>query len=151
MAYPEILKVHPDVVILSAAWNAAAENNMEMLDETVKKFAGTGIKIYILGLSPVYKRAVPTIIADKIKSGSTDFTAPADLDKEWLDYNETLMGLRFANRTDVTFISVIRAVCPDGKCPLVDAGGVPVHFDVAHLTAEGSRLMSKNIINEIFN
>jgi peptidoglycan/LPS O-acetylase OafA/YrhL len=151
MAFTEILKIHPDVLILSAEWNFAYEGYIEMLDETIKKFSGTGIKIYILGSSPAYKRAVPTIIADLIKSGATEFTSPADLDKELLDYNEKLMRQRFANRADVTYISVIRAACPGGDCPLVDAGGVPVHFDVAHLTAEGSRLMSKNIINEIFN
>jgi hypothetical protein len=37
-----------------------------------------------------------------------------------------------------SFISVTDAVCPARQCPLTLPGGVPLAWDHAHLTAEGS-------------
>jgi hypothetical protein len=36
------------------------------------------------------------------------------------------------------YISVVDAVCPARQCPLTIEGGIPLAWDYAHLTAEGS-------------
>jgi len=37
-----------------------------------------------------------------------------------------------------SYVSVVDAVCPARQCPLTIAGGIPLSWDHAHLTAEGS-------------
>ena len=37
-----------------------------------------------------------------------------------------------------SYISVVDAVCPARQCPLTVDGGIPLSWDHAHLTAEGS-------------
>ena len=35
-----------------------------------------------------------------------------------------------------SYISVVDAICPARQCPLTIAGGIPLSWDHAHLTAE---------------
>jgi len=37
-----------------------------------------------------------------------------------------------------SYVSVVDAVCPARQCPLTLEGGIPLAWDHAHLTAEGS-------------
>jgi len=37
-----------------------------------------------------------------------------------------------------SYVSVVDAVCPSRQCPLTIDGGIPLSWDHAHLTAEGS-------------
>ena len=37
-----------------------------------------------------------------------------------------------------SYISVLDAVCPTRQCPLTIGEGIPLSWDHAHLTAEGS-------------
>jgi hypothetical protein len=37
-----------------------------------------------------------------------------------------------------TYVSVVDAICPAQQCPLTIDGGIPLAWDHAHLTAEGS-------------
>jgi hypothetical protein len=37
-----------------------------------------------------------------------------------------------------SYISVVNALCPARQCPLTIDGGIPLSWDHAHLTAEGS-------------
>ena len=37
-----------------------------------------------------------------------------------------------------TYVSVLDAVCPARQCPLTVGDGIPLAWDHAHLTAEGS-------------
>jgi hypothetical protein len=41
-------------------------------------------------------------------------------------------------REKFSFISVVDAVCPKRQCPITLSGEIPLSFDHAHLTAEGS-------------
>jgi hypothetical protein len=45
-----------------------------------------------------------------------------------------------------TYISVLEAVCPVRQCPLTLAGGIPLSFDHAHLTAEGSAYVMGRVV-----
>jgi hypothetical protein len=37
-----------------------------------------------------------------------------------------------------SYVSVVDAICPSRQCPLTIDGGIPLSWDHAHLTAEGS-------------
>jgi hypothetical protein len=38
----------------------------------------------------------------------------------------------------LSYVSVVDAICPKRKCPLTTAENLPLTWDHAHLTAEGS-------------
>jgi hypothetical protein len=44
------------------------------------------------------------------------------------------------------YVSVLDAVCPQRQCPLTVAGGVPLSWDYAHLTAEGSAYVVEKLV-----
>jgi hypothetical protein len=44
------------------------------------------------------------------------------------------------------YISVINAVCPKRQCALTTDGGVPLAWDHAHLTAEGSVYVAARLV-----
>jgi hypothetical protein len=44
-----------------------------------------------------------------------------------------------------TYLSVLDAVCPARQCPITIDGGIPLAWDHAHLTAEGSEYVMGKI------
>jgi hypothetical protein len=44
-----------------------------------------------------------------------------------------------------SYVSVLDAVCPARQCPLALDGGIPLAWDHAHLTAEGSVYVAARI------
>ena len=44
-----------------------------------------------------------------------------------------------------SYVSVVDAVCPARQCPLTIDGGIPLSWDHAHLTAEGSVYVMKKL------
>jgi len=150
MALPVILKEKPEIIIMSANW-VTNQVTMNLLESTIQKLSRTGIKLVILGESPLYKQNVPTIVADKIKAGSNDFTAPDQLVHLFLDHSQRVMSRRFENRADVKYIYVMKILCPDDKCPLTTSDGIPTAFDVAHLTKEGSEMFAEKLTPSILN
>ena len=49
-----------------------------------------------------------------------------------------MMKAALPAREGFSYVSVIDAVCPAKQCPLTVAAGIPLAWDDAHLTAEGS-------------
>lgn len=139
-----ILKIKPKILIMSASW-VTNDSIMDDLEKTIKQLRGNGIKLVILGETPLYKQSVPKIIADRFKAGNFDMFSTNELEIEYLQNSENIMSKRFSNRDDVQYISVTKAVCPANRCPLITKDGVPVHFDIAHLTVSGSKLFSKEL------
>ena len=45
-----------------------------------------------------------------------------------------------------SYISVVDAVCPARQCPLTIDGGIPLAWDHAHLTAEGSVYVMDKVV-----
>lgn len=145
VAFPLILKAHPNIVIMTAEYGITVGAQIEQLDATIRILAGKGIRVVLLGISPYYKRSVPQLVLERIQSGRSLAPAPEELKRDYLDPTEDLIGRRFANRSDVKYISVLGIMCPSYKCPLVTGDDVPVHFDQAHLTVAGSKLFAKEL------
>ena len=51
---------------------------------------------------------------------------------------DQMMKAAFPAQEKFSYISVVDAVCPARQCPLTIDGGIPLSWDHAHLTAEGS-------------
>jgi len=49
----------------------------------------------------------------------------------------------------LSYVSVLDAVCPARQCPLTTESGVPLSWDHAHLTAEGSVLVTAKILPKL--
>lgn len=141
---PMILKEQPKLLIMTAVW-PVTPFYMDMLEKTIQHIAKYPIKIILLGESPIYKQNVPAIIAERLKQGESLKGTPDMLDLNFLSNAEKVMTKRFSNRSDVTYISVMDIMCPHYYCPLVTRDNVPVHFDIAHLTAEGSDLFAEKL------
>ena len=45
-----------------------------------------------------------------------------------------------------SYVSVVDAVCPARQCPLTIDGGIPLAWDHAHLTAEGSVYVMEKVV-----
>jgi hypothetical protein len=118
---------------------------MDQTDATIKLLAAKGIKIALLGVTPFYKQPVPLVIADRLRQGEDDISAPEALDRDYMQTTDMYMIKRFSNRSDVKYISVLNAMCPKLMCPLVTADETPIYFDQTHLTAAGSRLFARDL------
>lgn len=137
-----ISKLRPDILIMTAAWNPAP-NVMDALNKTLDKVSLLGIKVVILGESPVYKLSVPTIVADRIRLGNKNLTSEGVLDQATIDNSERAVVEVVLKRADAKYISVFKAVCPKGLCPMTTADETPLHYDITHLTPAGSRYFAK--------
>ncbi|MFJ3521374.1 SGNH hydrolase domain-containing protein [Pseudomonas sp. NPDC090203] len=140
-ALPEILNYKPDLLILGANWGASSET-MNLFELTIQKLKKMGSKLVILGESPLYKRSVPIILAEHIKSGGDMYSA-ADLEQQFVDNSETVLSGRFLGREDITYIPTMKLLCPTAACSLVADDGAPAQFNIAHLTDSGSKTFSK--------
>ncbi|MBW0003871.1 MAG: acyltransferase [Hyphomicrobiales bacterium] len=143
-ALQAILSLEPRLVILSARW-PTDDASVALLDRTSTQLTEAGIKVAIIGESPLYKIDVPLIVAKRLQAYDESRTARGELDLEsgFLQWSDRVLSARFAGHKDVKFISVVDALCPRMDCPLTDEEGTPVHFDTAHLTKEGSILFAK--------
>jgi ribosomal protein RSM22 (predicted rRNA methylase) len=48
-----------------------------------------------------------------------------------------------------TYVSILDAVCPAQQCPLTVDDGVPLAWDFAHLTVEGSEYVTSKIAGSL--
>ena len=46
-----------------------------------------------------------------------------------------------------TYVSVLNAMCPARQCPVTLDGDVPLAWDHAHLTAEGSVVVMQRLVS----
>ncbi|MBA2656784.1 MAG: acyltransferase [Tatlockia sp.] len=145
LALSRILQVKPKLLILSADW-ATDENTLAMFEKTLHFLSKENMEIIILGKSPIFKLAVPILVYKQLVKNKKIKGTPAMLMSESLMIaDEEIMFKHFGARRDVKYISLIKNICKQQSCPLITAEGVPVFFDVAHLTESGSKLYAKKL------
>lgn len=149
IALPLIIRARPEFVILSANWPQDQEA-LDALGKTVDRLRAEKIRVVILGETPIYRQAVPKLIADRIIAGDHDMHASNELEHGVLDVSDHNLRQRFSNRPGVTYVPVMQLVCPHGMCPLVAPDDVPVQFDSAHLTTSGSHMFAKTLTPWLF-
>ncbi|HEV3500623.1 MAG TPA: acyltransferase family protein [Bradyrhizobium sp.] len=131
----------PDLVILSADWLEYArpprfEGMIADLRQTISRLDASGVAVVLLGPALQFKARLPSMLMRahlrQVEPLADDFVLP---DIFPLDQK---MKAALPAHEKFSYISVVDALCPARRCPLTIAGGIPLAWDHAHLTAEGS-------------
>jgi peptidoglycan/LPS O-acetylase OafA/YrhL len=139
----------PDLVILSADWLEYArpprfDGMVADLRQTISRLNDLGISVVLLGPAVQFRSRLPSMLMRAhlrhIDPRADDFVLPEVFA---LDRN---MKAALPARDKFSYISVLDAVCPARQCPLAIDGGIPLAWDHAHLTAEGSVYVMERIV-----
>jgi len=131
----------PDLVILSADWLEYSrpprfDGMIADLQQTISRLNGLGISVVLLGPSVQFRARLPSMLVRAqlrhVEARSDDLLLP---DIFVLDAK---MKAALPVHEKFSYISVADAICPTRQCPLTIDGGIPLAWDHAHLTAEGS-------------
>jgi len=131
----------PELVILSADWLEYSrpprfEGMIADVRNTVSQLSASGIRVVLLGPAVQFRSRLPSMLIRAhlrgVEASADDFVLPDIFALDRMMQAALPAADRFA------YVSVLDAVCPQRQCPLTVAGGVPLAWDHAHLTAEGS-------------
>ena len=131
----------PDIVIISADWlGYSRRTDYDMIGEikrTISQLQSKGIRVLVVGPSVQFKGRLPSMLlratarnADLLPAESLVVPEIFELDRQ--------MKLSIPPQNGIPYVSILDAVCPQRKCPTVLTSGVPLAWDHAHLTPEGS-------------
>jgi peptidoglycan/LPS O-acetylase OafA/YrhL len=131
----------PDLVILSADWLEYArpprfDGMIADLKQTIAQLNAAGIPVVLLGPAVQFRSRLPSMLMRAqlrhIDPLPRDFVLP---DIFALDQ---MMKAALPAHEKFSYVSVVDTVCPARQCPLTTDGGIPLAWDHAHLTADGS-------------
>ena len=131
----------PDLVVMSADWLEYAraprfDGMIADLRQTISRLNELGMAVVVLGPAVQFRARLPSMLMRAhlraIEARPDDFVLP---DIFALDDQ---MKAALPAHAKFAYISVLDAVCPSRQCPLTVDGGIPLSWDHAHLTAEGS-------------
>ncbi len=139
----------PDLVIMSADWLEYArpprfDGMIADLRQTISKLNEHGIAVVLLGPAVQFRARLPSMLMRAhLRSTAArpdDFVLP---DIFTLD---RMMKAALPAQAKFSYVSVVDAVCPSRQCPLTVDGGIPLAWDHAHLTAEGSSYVMDRVV-----
>lgn len=119
-----------DAIILAARWR---DGDIAGIRETAAFLAENTPKVFVLGPTVEYVLPLPRLLA----------TRP-EIDGRFILYDEIMQrdrAMRAAVQGTAAFLSVFDAICSNGKCVNVTAGGVPLSYDYGHFTQQGAALV----------
>jgi hypothetical protein len=131
----------PGLVILSADWLEYSrpprfDGMIADLKQTIAKLNALGMSVVLLGPAVQFRDRLPSMLMRahlrQVDARPDDFVLP---DIFALDQN---MKAALPAHEGFSYVSVLEAICPERQCPLTIDGGIPLAWDHAHLTAEGS-------------
>jgi hypothetical protein len=122
-------------VVLAGRWK---EYELDQLRETIQELKKRGLWVMVIGPTVEYEIDFPLIVARAMLSGDllqvNRYRLPERraLDKK---INELV------NEEHAIYVSAYDLECPASmqNCLLIDADGVPYHFDYGHLTLSAAR------------
>ncbi|WP_051386716.1 SGNH hydrolase domain-containing protein [Bradyrhizobium sp. ARR65] len=138
----------PDVVVMSADWLEYArpprfDRMIADVRNTLEQLEASGIRVVLLGPAVQFRSRLPSMLIRthlrKLEPRPEDFVLP---DVFALD---AMMKAALPANRHFNYVSVLDAVCPQRQCPLT-VTGVPLSFDHAHLTAEGSDYVMARVL-----
>jgi len=137
----------PDLVILSADWLEYSrpprfDGMIADLRQTIAKLNASGVPVVLFGPAVQFRSRLPSMLMRahlrQVEPLADDFVLP-----DIFVLDRTMQAALPAHEK-FSYLSVLDAVCPARQCPITIDGGVPLAWDHAHLTAEGSEyVMSK--------
>ncbi len=139
----------PDLVILSADWleysrGSRFDGMIADIKQTVARLDGLGIGVVLLGPAVQFRSRLPAMLMRAqlrhAELRADDFVLP---DIFALDAR---MRAALPSREKFSYGSVVNALCPARQCPLTIGDDIPLAWDHAHLTAEGSEYVANRIV-----
>ncbi len=140
----------PDLVILSGDWLEYArpprfDGMIADLRGTIARLNGLGIRVVLLGPPVQFKARLPQMLLRlhlrQAEAHADDLLLPDVFALDAKMRAALLKGGRF------TYVSVLNAMCPARQCPVTLDGDVPLAWDHAHLTAEGSVAVMQRLVS----
>jgi len=131
----------PDLVLLSADWLEYArpprfDGMIADLRQTIVKLNELGIRVALLGPAVQFRSRLPSMLMRAHLRGVD--ARPDDFVLSDIFALDEKMKAALRGNEKFSYVSVVDAICPARQCPLVVDGGIPLAWDHAHLTAEGS-------------
>jgi hypothetical protein len=117
------------------------------LKKTIAALTQSGARVVLAGPAVQFRSELPSMLIRAhlrgVEARSDDFVRPDifDLDEK--------MRLALPDREQFHYLSVLDAACPARQCPLTLDGGVPIAWDHAHLTTEGSDYVMGKIVPKL--
>lgn len=143
-----------DAVVLSANWAALSTSvgppAFAALGRTLELLGRGHRTLVVMGPSIQYEYRLPMVLARRAAFGGNPLFRPSGplLREEVFDL-DAAMSRQVGGLPGVIYVSVLAAVCPHRACPEMNEDRVPLQWDAAHLTAEGSRLVVSRILPTI--
>lgn len=130
----------PDAILLVARTNTVVAEQAVLT--TAKDLKARGFNPVLIGPNAEYRSALPRLIARGMTTADPALPDRA-LAAEPFAQEDRLQAA--ASRIGVPYISVLKAVCPDRRCPAMAPDGDPMMSDDNHLTASGARMVVSRI------
>jgi len=117
------------------------------LKKTIAALTQTGMRVVLAGPAVQFRSELPSMLIRAhlrgVEARADDFVRPDifDLDQK--------MRLALADSEQFSYLSVLDAACPARQCPLTLEGGVPIAWDHAHLTTEGSAYVMGKLVPKL--
>jgi SGNH domain (fused to AT3 domains)/Acyltransferase family len=139
----------PDLVILSGDWLEYArpprfEGMIDDLRGTIAKLTSLGIRVALLGPPVQFKGRLPPMLL-RLHLRQADARADDLLLPDVFTLDAKMRAALPATQK-FSYVSVLNAMCPARHCPVTLDGDVPLAWDHAHLTAEGSVLVMERVL-----
>ena len=132
-----------DTVILSALWR---DDDWPALERQIAQVRRHADHVVVFGPIVEYDRALPRVLAQALYRHD-----PSIIDRHRVARRQSLDTM-LAGRvpaTGATYVSVYRAMCPNGRCTLWTDDGNPIQFDYGHLTLNGSKLVIDRVRGQL--
>jgi len=141
----------PDLVMLSADWLEYArpprfEGMIADLKQTIARLNGSGIAVVVLGPAVQFRARLPSMLMRAQLRGIDPL--PQDFVLPDIFVLDQMMRAALPAQEKFSYISVVDTICPARQCPLT-AGGIPLAWDHAHLTAEGSAYVMERLVPKL--
>jgi peptidoglycan/LPS O-acetylase OafA/YrhL len=131
----------PSLVILSADWLEYSrpprfDGMIADLRQTISALNGAGMAVVLLGPAVQFRTRLPSMLMRAhlrhVEPRPDDFMLPDifSLDEK--------MKAALPSQDKFSYVSVVDTICPARQCPIIIDVGIPLAWDHAHLTAEGS-------------
>ena len=128
---------HVDALVLAAHWDAG---DLARLRQTLEWTRSRGIEVILFGPIVQYDSPLPQLLALSIKAQHPALPAEhriayyQNVDTEMIELARSIPGVRY--------VSYFQMLCPKDSCIEYANPGVPLQYDGAHLTSNGSLLIA---------
>jgi peptidoglycan/LPS O-acetylase OafA/YrhL len=128
-----------NVILLSARWGSGNVADVRMTANALKPYAE---RVVVLGPRVEYRQDLPWLLAASMLKHDPSVVDRSRLGKQKQTDQLFAEQLR---QDGIGYVSLYAALCPEGRCRVTDADGLPLAFDYGHLTASGSTFVAQQI------